>query len=85
MMKFAEDKDLTEPAARLALAAPRQWDEFRAAFKKFADARRDLLVQASPDEVLKVQGRAQQCTLLVALFDDAVNAANRVKAPAAQK
>lgn len=75
------DKDLTRPAARLALAAPREWEEFRAAFKKFVDARRDQLVQASLDELQRAQGRAQQCNSLAALFDDAVDAANRAGAP----
>lgn len=84
-MSFAVDKDLTVPAARLALAAPREWKEFLAAFQKFAEARRDQLVQASLDELQRTQGRAQQCNLLVALLNDAIEAANRVTAPAANK
>jgi len=75
------DKDLTMPAARLALAAPREWKEFVDAMKAYTDTRRDLLVQAPQDTVLKAQGQALQCGQLHTLLNDAVNAANRATAP----
>lgn len=84
-MNYAEDKIMTEPAARMAQVAPREWQEFREAFRDYAYARRDELVSASQEEILRAQGRAQQCNKLLALFDDAVNAANRVNAPAGKR
>ena len=83
MKKAAFDPDLTVPAAELASMAPKAWAEFRAAFRRYAEGRRDRLVQSSSEEILKLQGRAQECVQLVALFDDAVEAANHVSnAPA---
>lgn len=76
----AEDKDLSPAAARLARAAPREWAEFKAAYRKYADSQRDLLVRATLEELQRSQGRAQQCANEAALFDEAVNAADRIAA-----
>jgi len=77
-MSAVEDQDLSPAAARLARAAPREWEEFKLAFKKYADKTKDHCVQAQLDELQKSQGRAQQTAKLAVLFDDAVNAADRI-------
>jgi hypothetical protein len=77
-MSLAEDKDLTEPAARLARSAPGEWREFLEAFRKYTDARKDNCVLAQLDELQRSQGRAQQCVQLVALLSDAIKSADRM-------
>lgn len=74
----AEDEILSIPAAQLARRSPDEWAEFKAAFKAYAAKQRDLLVQASLLELQKSQGRAQEARHLVSLFDDAVQAADRI-------
>lgn len=81
----AEDKHISRPAAALALANPRLWDEFIAAFKLYADDRRNELIQANLDQLQKAQGRAQQCSSLVSLLEDAVKAANSINTRDAAK
>lgn len=83
-MSTASD-ELSVAAAQLARAAPQQWDNFKAVHRRFADRYRDQLVKADLNELQKSQGRAQQCALYVALFDDAVNAADRLSERAARK
>ena len=78
-MTVAEDADLSPVLARLSQAAPAEWKEFKAAFRKYADKKRDALVRASLDELQKSQGRAQECAHLIALHDDAVTAADRIR------
>jgi hypothetical protein len=75
-MSLAADKDLTTPAARLALAAPREWDEFMKGVMAHADTRRHELVNASLEEMPRAQGRAQEAALLAGFFRDAIAAAN---------
>lgn len=84
-MSALEDQHLTRPTAALALANPRLWDEFIAAFKLYSDARRNELVQAAPDQLKKAQGRAQACASLVPLLEGAVQAANNINARDAAK
>lgn len=71
-----EDSDLTHAAARLARAAPREWEEFKIGFRKYADTKRDQLVTSDLNELQKSQGRAQACHMLVLLFGDAVKASD---------
>ena len=75
---IAEDKDLTPAAASLSRAAPQEWEQFKAAFKRFADRKRDDIVYASLDELQKSQGRAQACHAVTQLLDDAGKAAERM-------
>lgn len=72
------DDDLTTPAASLARRAPQEWNEFIAAFRKYAERRRDEMMRAPNEELQRSQGRAQACSVLVPLLEDAVKAADRV-------
>ena len=83
--KVSEDKILSVPMARLAMSAPREWDEFKAAFRKYSEAQRDLLVQSPIEGLQRIQGMALQCSQLMALFEDAVKAADRIAERAARK
>lgn len=76
MSLATEDKDLTTPAARLAMAAPEEWKAFLAAFKAHCDAKRDQLVNASLDEMQRAQGRAQHAASLHGTLSHAVEDAN---------
>jgi hypothetical protein len=73
-----EDKHLTQPAANLARAAPHQWDEFKKAFRDYENGVRDSLVKAPAGDLAKIQGSAQLCSALAALFDDAIAASDRM-------
>jgi len=66
-------------AARLARAAPREWDEFRKAFRQYEATAKDNMVLTQVD-LLKFQGMALQCQVLAAAFDDALAAADRITA-----
>jgi hypothetical protein len=76
---MTEDKTLSLPAAQLARAAPREWEQFKAAFRLFADLRRDELVAAGADELKRSQGRAQICVQINSLLEDCVKVADRRK------
>ena len=75
-----EDPDISPAAAELARSAPEAWARFKDAYKRYAERVRDDLLKASLDELQKSQGRAQQCAREIALLDDAVNAADRIRA-----
>jgi hypothetical protein len=79
------DLELTMPAARLAMAAPREWTEFVEGFKKYADGALQRMMQGQPDTILRLQGMAQQCSQLVPLLQDAVQTANRVSSSGGRK
>jgi ABC-type Na+ efflux pump permease subunit len=82
---IAEDEILSIPAAQLSHAAPREWAEFKAALKLYAETVREDLVRAQIDELQRAQGRAQNCAHLVRLFDHAVEAASRITDRASRK
>jgi len=72
-----EDNHISQPAASLSRAAPREWEEFKTAFKKYAEGQRDSLMRASTEELQRAQGRAQACSALTMIFADAEKAAER--------
>jgi len=80
-----EDEFVSPAAGRLALAAPAEWAEFKTAFTKYANSKLKQLAESSLEELQRSQGRAQQCNTLALLFEDAVNAANRISARAGSK
>jgi hypothetical protein len=82
---IVENLILSVPAAALMRAAPVEWATFKEALKRYADEQRDNLVRASLDELQRSQGRAQQCSQLVALFEDAGIAADRISERAGRK
>lgn len=79
------DQNFTIRAAQVASAAPREWAMFVEAFKEYSAAEAALCVQAAPDALQRMQGRAQQCASLSTLFADPVNAASRVEKALAGK
>ena len=60
---------LTLAAAKLAGGAARNWDEFLAALRAYKDEQLNLMVQAPPDRLQQLQGRAQHAIDLVERFD----------------
>jgi hypothetical protein len=78
MSLATEDKDLTTPAARLAMAAPNEWKAFLAAFKAYSDGKRDQLVASTLEELQRAQGRAQGISSLHGTLSNAVEDANKV-------
>lgn len=62
---------LTLKTAALARAAPREWAEFLAEWRSYADTKKDECIRA-PVEVLQVaQGRAQNAVEMLNLFTKA--------------
>jgi hypothetical protein len=76
MSRATKDSILTVPAARLALAAPREWEEFLKAFAAASAERANQLVNSSLEEMPRAQGRAQQCNLHLATLTNCVKDAN---------
>ncbi len=74
-MSLKEDQFITQPAAKLALAAPQEWANFLTAVRKLEEFQRGLLVQAPLEELQKSQGRAQALNGIANLLEDAVKAA----------
>ena len=83
--RISEDKHLSIPLARIAMSAPHEWEGLKAAFKRYSEAQRDLLVQAPAETVQRMQGMAMQCSQLIALMEDAVKAADRIAERAMRK
>lgn len=79
-----EDKILSEPAARLARAAPREWKEFLEAYREYADVQRDSMLNAPHQELHTSQGWARHASKLNLLLDDAVKAADAMSQRAMQ-
>lgn len=77
---MTEDNILTHPSAHMARMAPAQWDNFKAAFRKYTDEAKNNMVKASPEQLAKTQGMAAQCVALLAIFEDAIAAADRMAA-----
>jgi hypothetical protein len=74
------DEQLTMAAARLGRAAPQEWRSFLDALLKYAVTRRDSCVVATLDTVQNAQGRAQQCSDLIILLEEAMTVADRIAA-----
>lgn len=72
------DQELIIKAAALARSAPQAWSEFILAMNKFATAGAMLCVASPPDQLQRMQGRAQQCAEITTLFEDAVKSADRI-------
>lgn len=75
-VRVTEDKDLSPAAAQMARAAPQEWEQFKAATKKYAERKRDAMMAASLDELQRSQGRAQEATSFAMILDDAERAAS---------
>jgi len=73
-----EDNVLSPAAANLSRRAPQEWAQFKVAFKLYVDAQLRLMLKAPKEELHRLQGKAQECEELAALFDDAVIAADRI-------
>ena len=71
--------EFTLAVAALARAAPREWSGFLEELRNHAAIRANECVQAR-ELVHVAQGRAQEVTSLVALFQDAVKSADRITA-----
>lgn len=54
------------------------WEAFLKAFKEYGDVQMRLCVEAAPEHLARLQGRAQQCASLLALFGDAGKTADRI-------
>lgn len=77
--------ELTLAAARVARGSFREWEEFLAAYDKYAEELVKELIQA-PGAALQVsQGRAQQAVKLATLLRDAVKSADRIQERRAQR
>lgn len=81
---MTEDRYLTTPVANLARAAPHAWGEFLKAFAAYENEQRDNLVK-TVEEVTRYQGMALQCAALRAIFENAVQAHDRMEARRAQR
>lgn len=73
------DRELVVKAASLAQSAPMEWRSFLEAFKSYSDDQRRLCIEAPLPELQRMQGRAQQCAMLISLFEGAVKSADRTK------
>lgn len=73
------DRDLILKAASLARRAPEEWSDFLGAFKQYTDQRRDQCVSSPSDAIFRVQGQAQQCGLLLRLFDECLKMADQIQ------
>jgi len=72
-----EDKNLTEPAARLALALPNEWKSFIDAFERYATEQLIKMTTADLPELARAQGRAQLAAALLGTLSHAVQDANK--------
>ena len=70
--------NLTVKAASLARSSPNEWREFLAELAVYCQNRVTECVQSPIEMVHVAQGRAQQCTSLLALLNDAVKNADRL-------
>lgn len=64
-------------AAKLSGGAAKDWDEFLAAFRAYKDEQLTLMVQASPDRLQQLQGRAQSA---IDLFSSLENCRDKARA-----
>lgn len=61
--------ELTTAANLCARQAPNAWDNFVATFKKYEEAKVRDVVRATPDQIIRVQGQAAECGILLDLFE----------------
>lgn len=73
------DRELILKTAFLARMAPKEWSEFLAAFKNYTDTRRDQCVSSPSDAIFRAQGQAQQCVMLLRLFEECLKTADQIQ------
>jgi len=66
-------KELTERARFLRNAAPREFQDFFAAFVEYTDRQYEMMVQTA-EHLERAQGHAQQCKAIVDALEKAKNA-----------
>lgn len=66
--------------ARLSRAEPDAWEQFLVAFELYAMEAMQGLTSAPQDQILNMQGRAQQCEALLRMFREC-NRPPQQKAP----
>jgi hypothetical protein len=64
--------DFETSIRRLKQASGEQFTIFVKDFERYARETTDTIISASPDQVLRVQGHAQQCQKLLMMFQDAL-------------
>jgi hypothetical protein len=74
------DQDLVTKAANVATRAPQEWGLFIEALKSLATTSARECVNSPPEQLQRMQGRAQQCLELAILFEGAVKSATRIAA-----
>jgi hypothetical protein len=72
------DRELILKVAGLARSSPQSWSEFLTAFRNYTDQTRDQCISSPLEELVRNQGRAQQCTALLTLFDEALKRADQM-------
>jgi hypothetical protein len=84
-MAVSREEGIILRAAALSRSSPQDWKAFIEELRKYADHMKDDCVQATPDLLHKMQGRAQLASQLVSLFADAGVTADRISQKAASK
>jgi len=64
--------------ASLRRSAPREFDDMLVELKRHAEDQFRLCVQAPPDHLSRLQGRAQHALEMTTLFEDACKTADRI-------
>ena len=64
------EEQLILAAAELSNASPARWKEFVDAFTAYTARKRDTCVQSAPDRIFQAQGMAQECNVLLRLFEE---------------
>ena len=72
------EQELVMKIAMLRRAASREFDDVVCALKEHSNRQSLQCVQSPPDQLQRLQGRAQQCVDYVALFEGADKTANRI-------
>ncbi len=78
-MKNTIEGDLILKTATLQRSAPREFDEWVGALMAYATEAARKCMQAPPDHIHRLQGRAQQCDELAALFAGSGRSADRIE------
>ena len=73
------EKELIMKTAMLRRTAPHEFDEWVAVLQQYSSDVARQCVQAPPDHLHRIQGRAQQCEDLTTLFVNACKTADRVE------
>lgn len=72
------DQEIIRKIAALRRCAPREFDEVIDALRQYSDETSRLCVQSPPEQLSRLQGKAQQCAEFAALFADACKTADRI-------